>query len=127
MAERDADCPAHDTRCTPDACRADGSPMGHRTLAAQMVATQTVQTATLRAVSYHHPSDADVLATFDHHQPTEEQIARILNVRRACKDAARAIQLFVPPSADRTVALRKMHEAMMTANKAIVCEEPTNG
>jgi len=63
------------------------------------------------------------LESFDYHKPSDEQVERIATVRRTCKAAAHALILTVQPCADRTVALRKLHEAMMNANKAIVCEE----
>lgn len=63
-----------------------------------------------------------ILDTFDHHTPSADQIARILAVREACKQCAIYIYDNAPASADRTAALRKLHEAMMTANKAIVLE-----
>lgn len=63
------------------------------------------------------------LESFDYHRPSEEQVERIAVVRRTCKAAARTLIETVQPCADRTVALRKLHEAMMNANKAIVCEE----
>ena len=66
--------------------------------------------------------DAQILDSFDHHNPTTDQVERIQLVRNACKHAASVLLLAAPSSVDRTVALRKLHEAMMTANKAIVLE-----
>jgi hypothetical protein len=66
------------------------------------------------------------LSSFHYHKPTDEQIQRIANVRSALKQAAEIVILNTPESADQTAALRKLHEAMMTANKAIVCETPEN-
>lgn len=93
------DCPAHDTRCTPDECKAAGP------------------STTL----------ADILNTFKYHNTSDEQVERISNIRDGAMAFAGHIWTNVPPGPDRTVALRKLHEAMMTANKAIVCEGPTNG
>lgn len=67
--------------------------------------------------------EQDILDTFDHHVPNEEQVQRILAVRHVCKNAAVGIIANVRASADRTVALRKLHEAMMSANKAIANEK----
>jgi len=64
-----------------------------------------------------------ILESFDYHKPTDEQVARIALVRRTCKAAAQVLIENVQACADRTVALRALHEAMMNANKAIVCEE----
>lgn len=63
-----------------------------------------------------------ILATFDHHAPSAGQIDRIATVRAACKECATYIYYNAPAGADRTAALRKLHECMMTANKAIVLE-----
>lgn len=67
--------------------------------------------------------EQDIIDSFEHHVPNQEQIQRILNVRYVCKNAAIGIIANVPASADRTAALRKLHEAMMTANKAIANEK----
>lgn len=64
-----------------------------------------------------------ILESFDYHKPSDEQVDRIATVRRTCKSAATILLQTVQPCADRTAALRLLHEAMMTANKAIVCEE----
>lgn len=69
-------------------------------------------------------TEESILASFDYHKPDDAQIERIAGVRSACKACARQLMALLPPSADRTVALRKLHETMMTANKAIVCEPP---
>jgi len=64
--------------------------------------------------------EEQILQSFDHHAPDPDQVARIQCVRAACKQCASQIMGNAPPSADRTAALRKLHECMMTANKAIV-------
>lgn len=63
-----------------------------------------------------------LLVTFDHHTPSDEQISRIHAVREACKQCAIYIFDNCPASADRTAALRKLHECMMASNKSIVLE-----
>lgn len=63
-----------------------------------------------------------LLATFDHHNPEPDQIERIQMVRAGAKAFASIILDACNQGADRTCALRKLHEAMMTANKAIVLE-----
>jgi hypothetical protein len=68
----------------------------------------------------------NLLDTFEHHNPSSAQVERILAVRNACKVCAAAVFELVPSSSDRTAALRKLHECMMTANKAIVLEK-SNG
>lgn len=56
---------------------------------------------------------------YTYHPWTEEQQACGERVRQALKDAAGVIVGNVPPSPDRTTALRKLREARMDANSAI--------
>lgn len=67
---------------------------------------------------------AGILRSFDYHKPTESQVARIASVRRIMRMAAIVIIDLTPDGPDQTAALRQLHEAMMTANKSIVCETP---
>lgn len=69
----------------------------------------------------------EALSTFDHHKPSDEQVDRIQVVRASAKVFAAAVWEVCPNSADRTVAIRYIHEAMMTANKAIVLEGEVTG
>jgi hypothetical protein len=59
---------------------------------------------------------------FMYHAPTPEMTAKFLLVRDAIETAALAIDANCPPGADRTAAMRKLKEAHMTANAAIVLE-----
>ncbi len=59
---------------------------------------------------------------FMYHAPTPEMTAKFLVVRDAIEKAAIAIDAECPPGADRTAAIRKLKEAHMTANAAIVLE-----
>jgi hypothetical protein len=72
------------------------------------------------------PAETAILDSFDHHVPSPDQAARINTMRWHCRALAGAVINMVPPSADRTAGLRQLHEAMMTINKAIVCE-PRDG
>jgi hypothetical protein len=63
--------------------------------------------------------DDEVKDVFDYHKWTDEQIAQGEKVREALGAAFKAIIENVPPSPDRTVALRKIREARMDANSAI--------
>lgn len=56
---------------------------------------------------------------YSYHAWTKEQVEAGQKVRDGLKAAAQAIIENVPPSADRTVALRKLREARMDANSAI--------
>lgn len=55
-----------------------------------------------------------------YHKPDEAGIAAITNVREATKTLILAIVKNCPASADRSAAIRKAREAMMTANASIV-------
>lgn len=55
-----------------------------------------------------------------YHAPDADQIASISNIRAAAETMLEAIVLNCPPCADTTAATRKVREAMMTANAAIV-------
>lgn len=55
-----------------------------------------------------------------HHAPNEEGIAAITNIREATFFLIATIMRNCPASADRSAAIRKAREAMMTANASIV-------
>lgn len=63
-----------------------------------------------------------IIRSFRYHQPSPEQIERISAVRNGFTDLARLVMRSTRGSADQTAALRQLHEAMMTVNKAIVNE-----
>lgn len=59
---------------------------------------------------------------FTYHAPTPEQQKAYELLREKGKELANAINtLVVPESADKTAAMRKLREAIMTANAAIAC------
>lgn len=64
---------------------------------------------------------ADIDNWFTHHPPTPEQVAIYQRIRDEGKRFALLLIALIPPSADRTVAIRKIREAVMTANAAIAC------
>ena len=57
---------------------------------------------------------------FTYHAPNEEQIQQLQEVRTAAKELAYTIMENCPRSPDRTTAIRKLREAVMTANASIV-------
>jgi hypothetical protein len=65
----------------------------------------------------------DINRWFTYHPPVGSQPARYALLRDAAKAFAFAIVENVPDCADRTAAIRKVREAVMTANAAIACEE----
>ena len=58
---------------------------------------------------------------FTYHSPGEGDAQRYETIRKAGRAFAQVIVDNTPPSADQTVALRKIREAVMTANASIAC------
>lgn len=56
---------------------------------------------------------------FTYHQPKEGDPQKYTAIREAARDLAWVILTQCPPCADRTVALRKVREAVMDANASI--------
>jgi hypothetical protein len=59
---------------------------------------------------------------FSYHKPKDGQPEKYVAIRDAAKVFAEEIVKNTPPSADQTAALRKVREAVMTANAAIACD-----
>lgn len=90
-------------------------------------------TASLLSV-YHSMQGAGVLGVhpvsmeyridnwFSYHPPTPEKTTSYCDLREAAKTFAKAIDLYCPDGADKSAAIRKVREAVMTANAAIACE-----
>jgi hypothetical protein len=63
---------------------------------------------------------ADLDRRFNYHQPPDQEtINRHANIRRACQDAAEAVNINAPEGREKSVAITKLEEAMMWANAAI--------
>lgn len=58
---------------------------------------------------------------FSYHAPTAEQQVAYGRIRAAGKALAEVIAANAPPSADQTAAIRKVREAVATANAAVAC------
>lgn len=67
-------------------------------------------------------SDYWIREVFSYHAPTQDQVAKYNELRESAKAFAQSIVDNCPPSADRTAALRKVREAVMTANAAIALD-----
>ena len=63
-----------------------------------------------------HPS------TFQYHQPTQEQLAKMGFCRMAAADYANVLGIQVPDGPDKTHVLRKLRELAMWVNVAITRE-----
>lgn len=66
------------------------------------------------------PEVRDANALTKYHQPTEEQIAQMAKVRSVASLFIIEIARNCPKNADRSAAIRKVREALMTANASIV-------
>ena len=63
--------------------------------------------------------DALVDDMFEYHKWTPEQVQQGQGVRSVLAQAVKTIIANVPPSPDRTAAIRKLREARMDCNSAI--------
>ena len=74
-------------------------------------------------------SIAELENFFTYHAPHGNQAQRYERIRNAAKQFAQVILDSTPASADQTAAIRKVREAVYTANAAIACNEkhPTDG
>lgn len=61
---------------------------------------------------------------FRYYEPQPGQPERYAAIRDAGRALALAIATHAPQSADQMAAIRKVREAVMTANAAIACEVP---
>lgn len=59
---------------------------------------------------------------FTYHAPSQDDLVAYAKLRQAGHEFAKAINDLVPESADKTAAIRKLREAVMTANAAIACK-----
>ena len=66
-------------------------------------------------------SKDDLQNWFTYHSPSADQLPKYLAIREAGLNLATAIVNNTPSSADQTAAVRKIREAVMTANAPIAC------
>ena len=68
--------------------------------------------------------DSNILVEmFTYHPPKGSQADRYENIRSSALTFALVINDLVPDSADKTAAIRKLRECVMTANAAIAINE----
>lgn len=65
----------------------------------------------------------DIDHLFTYHPPNLFQIGQMADIREAAKLLANAIVRNVPEGPDQSAAIRKVREAVMTANAGIVLED----
>ena len=63
----------------------------------------------------------DIEQSFTYHPPKEGQPEIYQELRAKAKELALLIEDKCPPSAETTLAIRKVEEAVMWANKSIAC------
>lgn len=68
-------------------------------------------------------TDAELDNLFKYHPPKGDQEEAYQAIRTAAKAFAQRIVDLTPTCADQSAAIRKVREAMMTANAAIACNE----
>jgi hypothetical protein len=69
------------------------------------------------------PQPLDLENLFAYHRPFGDQAERYAQIRAAALDFAQEVARLTPASAEQTLAIRKIHEAMMQANAAIAVNE----
>lgn len=67
-------------------------------------------------------SPMELESWFTYHAPDVDQLAKYEAIRKAGLELAKTIVENTPVSADQTAAVRKVREAVMTANAAIACQ-----
>lgn len=67
----------------------------------------------------------DLLEMFTYHRPNEGQTTRLQELREGALKFAILINERVPDGPDKSAAIRKLRECVMTANAAIVLEKET--
>lgn len=58
---------------------------------------------------------------FSYYTPDADQLVAYAKLRSAAREFGGVINDLVPESADKTAAVRKLRECVMTANAAIAC------
>lgn len=65
----------------------------------------------------------EIEAAFTYHPPKGNQTQRYVAIRDKAKELACVIMAYTPKCADQSAAIRKVREAVMTANAAIAINE----
>lgn len=68
--------------------------------------------------------EADLDNWFTYHPPTKDQEAAYIEIRETAKNFARAVVRLTPACADQTATIRKIREAVMSANATLACNTP---
>ena len=74
-----------------------------------------------KAIEVEVPDDDKIQHWFTYHPPIEGDVLKYKAIREFGLALARCIDDLCPNSADKSAAIRKVREAVMTANAAIAC------
>jgi len=74
------------------------------------------------AANADEAADRAIADLFTFHKPTPEQVEQYEDIRLIAKALALQIWDVCPPGPDRTAAIRKVREAVMTANAGIATQ-----
>ena len=61
--------------------------------------------------------------SFTYHAPKDSQPVRYVDLRDTAKELAKKILTMVPPGREQSLAITKLEECIMWANKGIACGE----
>ena len=75
----------------------------------------------MESVTMSAPVHSDIENWFTYHKPTETTLPKYEAIREAGKVFALSLMEHCPAGPDRTVAIRKVREAVMMANQAVAC------
>ena len=65
----------------------------------------------------------DLAHWFTYHAPMDAQMRAYRNIREAAYTFAAILLTNTPEGADQSAAIRKVREAVMTANAAVACQK----
>lgn len=73
----------------------------------------------------HYPTTMteQIRRSFTYRAPNADQVPRYEHLRHLAKDLADMIDAYCPPSREKSLAITKLEESVMWANKAIACNE----
>lgn len=74
----------------------------------------------MRAMNDTRSAQEKVLDLVSYHKPDDEAVAKIGRLRAAVQSLILELLECCPPGADRSAAIRKARECLMTGNAAIV-------
>jgi hypothetical protein len=74
-----------------------------------------------RPLTYHPPTDELLEWWFTYHPTTPQKEGKYEAIRAAALEFAKVVRDNTPEGPDQSLAIRKIREAVMTANAAIAC------